>query len=769
MKELNIAVKEMVYFLYSSGDLTRDTFQNIDPEQGKEAHKYIQNKFKGNDQKEYYIKYTLEAMDYIVNVKGYIDGVLNDGLLLMEIKSTYSDTSKIIECLRNDHLSQLKIYAYMYCKEKLLPGIEGRLLYVSIDDYQTKSFDYSFDIEELESFFFDSIYKYLEWVIKLENQGVILKQTISQLEFPFDNYRKGQRDFMKYIYVTIRDKDILYAIAPTGIGKTMATIFASLKSIGDKNKIFYLTAKSLGKSVAINAMNILKDKGLVCKSIELTNKDRSCLLSERNCDVEVCPYIKGYYDRLHQAIKELYDADDIWNFDSIHNMALKHKICPFEFSLDLSYYADVIIADYNYAFCPRTHLIRYFDDDTYKPILLVDEAHNLVDRSKDMYSASLSKSSLVVLRGLLSKIKPSVKKVLNDCINYIDNFSTDNDKPKFYSTPYLPDTFMMLTYRLQTKLEKVFKDNLVFKERTMSMNYYFDILKFNKISSFFNESFRFIYEHGHDDIFRISCLDASSFILNTINNRSFGTIFFSATMYPLPYYQNLLTEGKGESIIIPSPFNPDNLKIIVKNNVSTKYLDREKSVIDIIKTIDALISYKKGNYIVFFPSYEYLNLVYDNIGEHDYNLIIQSKDMTFEMRNETLNIFNKNDKTTVAFFVMGGSFAEGIDYIGDMLSGVLIISVCLPMISNDNDLLLDYFESHYQEGFNYAYKYPGFTKVVQAVGRVIRSETDKGVCILFDTRFNKGYINIMPKEWSGRKIINNTEYIKEEIEIFKGE
>lgn len=768
MKEIHIPVKEMAYYLHSSGDLTRDFFQNADPTEGNEAHLYLQNRYNSTDLKEYYVKEELEALDCRITIKGFIDGVLNNGMLLEEIKSTHQDVNKMEKITHFEHLAQLKIYCYLYCHKNSYEEIDARLTYISIDDYETKSFYFHFDFQELEKYFFDSLFTYLEWLIKLDDQKIIMKKTIDELKFPFPKYRKGQREFMKYIYCTIKDKDILYAIAPTGIGKTMACIYSSLKSMDKLNKIFYLTAKSLGKSVCISAMKILKTNGLVCKSIELSSKDKTCFLEERNCDVSVCPYMKGYYDRLQQAIREMYDSDDIWCFDSIRQMAMKHQICPFEFSLDLSYFADVIIADYNYAFCPRTHLIRYFDDDKYNPILLVDEAHNLVSRSKDMYSAQLNKETLIELRKLLSKIKPSSRKQINDCIKFLDDLALKYGHPIFYNTKEKPNAFLELTYKLAKKIEKILKENIEFKNRFKVMNLYFEVNRFNKISQFFNHNYRFIMECSEDINISLSCLDASEFILKTINNRSFGTIFFSATMYPLNYYKKLLTMDKGESLIIPSPFNQRNLKLIIKNDTSTKYQDRDNSIDEIIKTIDAMISYKKGNYIVFFPSYEYLNMVYHKIKNNDYNIILQDKEMTELERINTLKLFEQNEKTQVGFFVMGGSFSEGIDYIGDMLSGVLIISVAIPLISNSNNILVDHFNEVYNDGFNYAYTYPGFTKVVQAVGRVIRTETDKGVAILFDTRFNKMlYQGLMPNEWSHRKIINNLKDIKNEIIKFK--
>ena len=766
MKEKRIAVKEMVSFLYSTGDLSKDFFANSDENEGKKAHLFLQNKYKENEIKEYYVSDQITIDDYEVTVNGFIDGVLENGSLLEEIKSTSLNLDEITISYHLEHLMQLKVYAYLYCKEKRLNKIRTRLKYISLKDYQTTEFYEDFDFIELSQFFLNSVKKYLVFVKALDNIDLEKEKTINDLKFPFKSYRKGQREFMKYIYQTIKEEGILYAIAPTGIGKTMASLFSSLKAMeGNNSKTFYLTAKSLEKNIAINTMMILKDSGLKIKTIELSSKDKMCLLEQRNCDAEVCPYAKGYFDRLHEALDSII-KEDLWISKTLKDHASKYNICPFEFSLDLSYYAHVIIADYNYAFDPRAHLIRYFDDTTYKPILLVDEAHNLPNRSREMYSASIKYSSLIPLRRALSRLKPSSRKQINDLIKYLDMIAEEDLEFNFQNK--VPDKLVELTKKLALKIETVLQENKVFKRRNEVIETYYDILKFNRIMDFYGDEFRFVIEKNEDILFEIKCLNASKFLLEVIEKKAYGTILFSATLYPLDYYMELISKKIGESLQIASPFNPDNLGLIVKNNVSTKYSDRNKSVNEIIKTIDALISYKKGNYIVFFPSYAYMNLVLDAIKEPKYDIIKQTSNLSEEKRIETVNLFKNSDKTQVAFFVMGGVFSEGIDFIGDMLSGVLVVSASLPLYGGYNSLLSSYYDELINDGFNYAYTYPGFTKVVQAVGRVIRTEEDRGIAILLDHRFNtRIYRELMLPEWKNRVLINDIDEIKEFIKEFR--
>lgn len=769
----SIAVTDIAKYLYASGDLTSEFFSNRDLSEGTRAHNFLQEKYNSNSLKEYFIKQVVFKDDNEITVSGRIDGVLIiDGeKIIEEIKSTKKEFDELSINYHPEYLAQLKIYAYMYASQNNMNNIKVRLTYISLITYETKSFDMTLSIEDLEKFFFESVDSYLIWLMIIDKSEKERLYTIKDMEFPYSEYRLGQKEMMKKVYETFKRDKILYAIAPTGIGKTIATIFSGLKSLENENeKLFYLTAKGMGKTVVLDTLRLLQSRGLKLKSIVLTAKAKCCLASMKNCDPERCEYAKGFFSRLSKATTEIYEENDIFDFETIDMYAKKHTICPFEFSLYLSYFADFIVADYNYVFDPRAHLIRYFDDDTYAPKILVDEAHNLISRSKEMYSASLSTIDLRTLRKNVSGIKPNVRDDLNKAIDMLESYE---DKISI-EIPYFQETIDLNIFnvlkRIENKVETILSDNRDLKNREEILGGYFLIHDFIRISDFYGPMHRFLVKKIKDEEIEISilCLDASEFIYDTIINHTHGVVFFSATLFPIKYHMDLLTKGEGDEITLKSSFDDDNLNLIINDKISTLYKSRGDSIEDIIEIIDTLVTSKSGNYIIFFPSYAYMNLVVNALGDKNYEYFVQKSNMNDIERDVYLKRFEGKDPI-VGFFVLGGVFAEGIDYIGDLLSGVIIVGVGLPQLCIENNLLKEYFEKKEINGFDYAYTYPGFNKVVQAAGRVIRSETDYGVVVLIDRRYGqRTYQNIMPESWRKRKIINKTFELKKELAQFWG-
>ena len=548
----------------------------------------------------------------------------------------------------------------------------------------------------------------------------------------------------------------------------MATLFSSLKTLKDKDKLFYLTAKGSGKNAPLDAITLLANKGLKMKTIDITAKRKICNCKKKICDSEECPYAIGYFDRLKTATFEIFKDYDIFSADIITKISEKHMICAFEFSLYLSYFCDLVIADYNYVFDPKAHLIRYFDDDTYKPKVLVDEAHNLVSRSKDMYSSTISETDIRVLRSKLNGYKPSVRHYCNKALEIFESYKEYLET----NTSYIDveqnlDLNNLLTIITQ-KCDEIFEDSKNFKNKDDALDIYFKIKDFLRISEYYSDTHRLIAKLDKDaTTITYYCLDASQFLLKTINESIHGITFFSATLYPIDYYINLLTNGRGKYIELQSPFDPNNLKILINNSISTKYKDRESSIDTIIETIETLAS-RGGNYIIFFPSYAYMRMIVENMGEVEFECIVQENDLTETDKEEIINRFKNNNNNKVGFFVMGGVFSEGIDFIGDALSGVIIVGVGLPLVCDENNLLKDYFEEKYGFGFEYAYTYPGFSKVIQAVGRVIRDFDDTGVAILIDERFTyQKYLQLMPPHWKNKKVITSNYQLKKELNIKK--
>lgn len=770
----NIGVRELAYFIHQSGDLKEEFFSNREINIGTQIHQYIQSQFKEGDKKEYFIKQDISFNNKTYNLNGYIDGVLgfnSKNPILLEIKSTTEELDLITEEYHREHMAQLKIYGYLYCLLNNLENIHLRLMYVSVIDYSSKAFDSIINVNELEEFSLNALEEYIKFLTILETNEVKRQETIKSIKFPFKMERKGQRSLMASVYRALRDEEILYAIAPTGIGKTMATLFSSLKALEHNDKLFYLTAKGSGKNAPIDALKILERDGLNLKAIDIVAKKKICNKKALHCNPDECIFAKGYFDRLKTATIDILENNNIISEEVLREYSKKHKICAFEYSLYLSYYCDVIIADYNYVFDPVAHLIRYFSsDEVYHAKVLIDEAHNMIDRSKEMFSAEINEEDIRTLRKILTGLKPSIRTEANNVIEVISNYQDKMNEGSLY-VDTKPDLKLDNKLRdLLIKCDSVFEDNKKFNDKDQALDIYYKILDFINTSEIFSDTHRLLAVSNNEEIsISYYCLDASEFLLKTIREYIHGIVFFSATLSPIEYHANLLTKGEGKFLELESPFDNEKLDIIIDNKISTKYNDRGSSIDKILEYIEILTSTKKGNYIVFFPSYQYLKMVVDSLDDNPpYEKLIQKRNMNIEIQNEILETFrNDKDKSHVGFFVLGGVFSEGIDLIGDALNGVIIVGVGLPQINDFNNLLRDYFNQIYEEGFEYAYTYPGMTKVIQSVGRVIRTEDDKGVAILLDNRFETSkYQKLMPPHWTNKHYISNPQSLRKELDRF---
>lgn len=771
---IRVSAKDIVELLYGSGDLSGNLATLERARQGTEIHQYWQSSYPESSEKEVFVKTLLSDDSFDLEITGRIDGIhiQEDGIHLEEIKSTYVDFEYIDEKTYPEHFVQAKLYAYLYCLEKSLRKIIVEVTYINIDTKEHMTLPKTYTFKALTTFFEKTIEKYKEWLARLDKHEKSRLKSIEGLTFPFPEYRSNQRELMGHIYRNILESDILYATAPTGIGKTIASIFSSLKAISrPRQKLFYLTAKNDGKKVVLDTVSLLEENGLIAKTCEITAKDSMCLLKEKDCDPEHCKYAKGYYKKLYKALSDILENESIMSQNTFRHYGKKHVVCPFELSLDTSNYSDIVLCDYNYVFDPRVHLIRYFEDTTYEPIILVDEAHNLVSRSRDMYSATLKKSTFLALNEVGKYLKPSPKREITKILNWYDDMDLELIDVDFYMKQETPEFLIQIVRKCLTKLDQILSSDKKIPMRNAVMDLYFELFQFVKISEFYNHQFVTLFERVEGDLMvSIKCLDASEFLLSTIENYTLSTVFFSATLEPIFYYKTLLTKGKGKDIKMISSFKQDHLYLLVDDSVSTRYNDRSNSIEKIIEVTKTLVESKKGNYIVFFPSYQYLKTVYESIqlDSDKYEIILQKREMSMQDRKETLLMFGtSSEKTQIGFFVMGGVFGESIDLIGDMLSGVIIVGVGLPGLSPFNNILKSHYDEAFQSGFDFAYTYPGLNKVIQAVGRVIRSETDRGIAILLDDRFtSRKYLNLYPREWSHLEIETDSNKLKKKLDRF---
>lgn len=760
-----IAIRELAYFVYQSGNLTLENGFNSDALEGTNLHSLRQAEYGEESVKEYYITKEITYQNRKIKLHGYVDGLLQQkkSLVLEEIKTTAKDIYHKDFQVAQEHLAQLKIYGYLLMLEKEFTECELNLLYIERKTYIRRNFKYHFNLEDLQKFLDDTLTIYFGYLDFFNSGSEKRIATTKDLEFPFKNIRLGQELMMQEVFKNFEHQGILYVLAPTGIGKTMATIFSGLKAMQKpKDKLFYLTAKNSGKKAALKATELLLKQGLQAHVLELTAKSKSCLLNLERCNPEDCPYAKDFFGKLNEATKEILSDNYLITQDKIIKYSLKHEICSFEYSLNISLYADIIIADYNYVFDPKVKLIRFFETDTYKPYILVDEAHNLASRSLNMYSAKLNLVNLLYLRKLL--FEENVSKKIAKLISYLHK---TYDSEVGINQPFISANYDQELYdSLVTISENIFElleNNREHSAKDKILEQYFIIKDFIRISDLYSKEHLFIIELVNDNLeFTLYCRDASKFLNQIIYRHTSGVCYFSATLYPSFYYQSLLSNNVGDLLALDSPFDPERLKINIAK-VSTRYKDRLNTLSEVIALIKVAVTAKFGRYIAFFPSYQYLNMAREYLDIPGYKLIVQEPGVN---NQAILEEFQENDRV-LGLFVLGGIYSEGIDFIGELLHGVIIVGVGLPQIGLECDILKNYFDNLNGNGYDYAYTYPGITKIVQASGRVIRTETDRGILLLIDDRYlYKTYQELLPKHWHNRQVIKNLLSYQQELQEF---
>ena len=782
MITLSLSVHQIVDFLFRSGDIDDRIYNTSSMLEGTRLHKFYQNRQGNNYLKEYYLKYIFYVDDYELIVDGRSDGIILGPIVTIEeIKTTIDDLDHFFKENEMWHLAQAEFYAYIYAKTNNLNKINVSLMYFSQNkkDRLKKIYNYDFDILE------QKIYCYLNDYLSYQKTFLIKErirdESLKNLSFPFPFIRNGQNELIESTIECVLNHTSNFVEASTGIGKTISTLYGSLCLMKDKriDKIFYSTPKNSGFLSAINALNIFKNKDVRLTSVEIIAKDKACLNKKRigKCNPDECKFTIGYYDKLKEVIKEIVLNNDIIDANLIKKYALKYTMCPFELSLDLSLLADVIISDYNYLFDPISQLKRYFEspDKQYKMIALIDEAHNMVNRSVDMFSSILSSSSFFKALTDLKKIRnKQIMKIYNSLEEYFNYYlEFDFSEQKEFILDSLNIDFVLRLKKYNEEIKKYRLKHKKFKSENVD-NFNRDLYRFLLIYDYYikyKDQYKlFIRSEKEDEItLNMMCLDASKFIVSSLNHFE-GSIFFSATLSPIDYYINLIVNNNNnvKTLSLPSPFKKENFKVLVDNSTSFIYKDRLLTIDKIRDYILTFSKKRKGNYMVFCPSYKYLETLKLVLKDDDLNIIYQEKNMTNVSKDLFLNEFKeKVNKTTVGVVVLGGIFSEGIDLVGDRLNGVIILGIGLPSISFENELKKEYYNSLSYNGFEYAYINVGINKITQALGRLIRSENDKGIALLIDYRYkNKTYIPLFNDKWSNHKVIKNKYELEDELDKF---
>lgn len=757
---VRISVRNLVEFILRSGDLDNrgGSSDREAMQKGSRLHRKIQGRMGSHYRAEVSLKYKTEYEDVSIQVEGRADGIFTeDGQCWIdEIKGVYADVSQLEKPVEV-HRAQAMCYAWIYAQEQKPEKIGVQMTYGNLDTEELKFFREEYTLEELGLWYQNLLDRYHKWIAYQFAWKKERNASMSDLEFPFE-YREGQRKIVSGVYHTISTERQIFVQAPTGVGKTMSTIFPAVRAVGAGlgENIFYLTAKTITRTVAEEAFSILKEHGLKFKVITITAKEKLCFCDKTECNPENCLWARGHLDRVNDAVFELWTTQDSYDRDTLLEHAKKWQVCPFEMCLDLAVWVDAVICDYNYVFDPNVYLKRFFGEGTSgEYIFLIDEAHNLVDRGREMYSAHVDRADVLEAKRLAGDYSKGLVRALEKVNRQLRTLEKECTEYEILPNPGAVSLGML---QVMGEMDKLLEELHGKELPEQLLEFYFCVRDFLNIDELLDENYVVYTEMGEGGkvILRLFCVNPAANIHRCLEKGK-SAVFFSATLLPMDYYRTLLSTRKDDyGIYVTSPFRQENRCILTGRDVSSRYTRRGyEEYHRIASYIARTVWTRKGNYMVFFPSYKFMEdvlEVYENEFSAEWvRCISQTSGMNEREKEEFLEEFSASEGTLVGFCVMGGIFSEGIDLMGEKLIGAIIIGTGLPQIGTEREILRQYYDKKGVNGFDYAYRYPGMNKVLQSAGRVIRTQEDTGIILLLDERFaGKDYRNLFPAEWSDR-------------------
>ncbi len=776
-----IQVRELIEFALRSGDLGSER-GFVGPDRnlaGVRGHQRVQRGRPAGYQAEIPVAHNIDAGEFTLRIRGRIDGLLATPgqVLLEEIKTVQGPWDGSADPL---HWGQVRFYGFIYAHAHSLEEIVVQLAYLQLESGKLTEFRQRFRLADLSEFFSKTVEVYIDWRRRHHRWCQARDESIRALVFPYHAYRPGQRDMAVAAYRVLANGGRLFVTAPTGIGKTISVLFPALKALGEGKleRIYYLTARTVGRTIAEKTVADLRLGGLKLRSLTLTAKERICAHAGQPCEALSCPLARGYYDRVKPALREILENQEITR-STLEAVSQKHEVCPFELSLDASVWADLVICDYNYAFDPQVYLRRHFAEEGGEYGFLVDEAHNLLDRAREMFSADLVGREILEVKRAINNTVPRCAKALtklHSALRHLNDPAVDADEPLDGSDPSvelnlfppetgavadrnksiitlseLPEILIPLLDSALKEAETWLVQNLPSAFRDDLLALYFRLHTFGRTAGIYDERYVTIVQGGPERKVRLFCLDPSHLLREALA-RGKSAVFFSATLTPLEYFRRVLGGSPEDPVLqLSSPFPAENLAVLIQDRIQTRFKARAESLGDVVAAIAALVQGRLGNYLVYFPSYQYLNAAREQFELRwpSISVLAQRPGMTEPEREAFLKAFSvEHEKTLVGFAVMGGIFGEGIDLAGERLIGAVIVGVGLPQLCVERDLIREHFQAQNSMGFEYAYTFPGMNRVLQAVGRVIRSESDRGVVLLIDARFNEArYRRLFPPWW----------------------
>lgn len=776
MEQVKISVRNLVEFVLRSGDIDNRRGKGVQKEamqEGSRIHRKIQRRMGATYQPEVPLKIEMQKDKYQLSVEGRADGIIIEetGVTIDEIKGVYMDIHAM-ESPVEVHLAQAKCYAYIFALKEELEEISVQMTYCNLDTEEIRRFKETYSFEEIKTWFEMVIKLYEKWADFQYEARIERNASITKLEFPYP-YREGQRELAAGVYRTIKREKNLFIQAPTGTGKTITTVFPAVKAVGEElaDKIFYLTAKTITRTVAKEAFDLLRSHGYLGRVITITAKEKLCMCEEMDCNPVHCPYAEGHYDRVNDAVFDLISRERDITREVLIEQAEEFRVCPFEMCLDTTLWVDDIICDYNYVFDPNVYLKRFFAEGVKGDYLfLIDEAHNLVERGREMYSAVLYKEDFLKMKKIMKEYSRKCVKAFEKCNTHLLELKRECENYEILDNI---GALIFALMQLGAALEEFFLKDISFPEKKEVQDFYLELRHFLNMYERVDENYVIYTEHEADGRFKLKlyCVDTAVNLQECLD-KGRSTIFFSATLLPIQYYKKLLsTKEDNYAVYAKTVFSKEQRLLVIGTDVSSKYTRRnDAEFTKIAKYIYETARAKKGNYMAFFPSYKMMEQVLQkfyalNLGEMD--CVVQETGMREQEREEFLESFRvERENTLVGFCVMGGIFSEGIDLKNEALIGAIIVGTGLPQISNEREILKNYYDKRYGEGFDYAFRYPGMNKVLQSAGRVIRTMEDKGVIVLLDERFlQREYLRMFPREWEDYETVT-VESVQEKVKKF---
>jgi len=781
MEEIRISAGTLAEEWGRRGDLNRLSGNFGDARAGIRAHRRIQKSRPSGYMKEVPVKMEVSEDDISIVISGRIDGVLptENPVLIEEIKTTHQDLEGFASREKSVHWSQAMLYAYLYAVEHNQLEMQVQVTCASLLKKKAVEERRSFTIQQLEDYFTGIISEFIDWQRRIRRWRNERDESLKEAPFPFDSYRAGQRDLAVASWKTLTSGKQLLVQSPTGTGKTVASLYPALKAFpsGEINRVIYLTARTTGQEVAQSCLDLIRDRGGRIKAVTLSARERICP-GTGICTGDECELAKGYFDRLAKARLEFFEGDSFTR-TRIEEISAGHQLCPYAFSRELHRWADCVICDFNYVFDP-TVAAGLLPGDLDQSSLIVDEAHNLPDRARENFSAVLELSLLNSMAGILKRRRRLHNLRKKTEALFLEVFTPGT------ATPTEPDPEFVKSLRdLVLEIERILvrDSSMGHQAREKLFGLWCELSHFLQVAEIFGPAYRMLRRRGEEKktssgaAIKLFCMDPSAGLREALDG-AHSALFLSGTLRPMQYYRRMLgCREDAHFLELPSPYPPENLCALVFPSLSTRYLDRENSAASLAATIAAFVNSRKGNFLVYFPSYAYLQMTANLIrsgqdGNGAYiegEVFRQEAGMSEQERLEFLARFSEdNSQTLVGLAVMGGIFGEGIDLVGERLSGVAVVGVGLPAISDERESIKGYFDQIGIDGFNFSYLIPGMTRVLQAAGRVIRSGSDRGAILLIDDRFERyAYKSLFPSYWNPSSV-RSRERLKSELEKFWG-